>query len=63
MEIEKYSCHDDHWVMDGIVGSLYCTPEMNITLYVNYSGIKGKNLSGLNGTNVKKNWEKDNPYE
>ena len=26
-----------------IVESLYCTPETNITLYVNYTGIKIKN--------------------
>ena len=27
-----------------IVESLYCTPETNIALYVNYTGIKRKNL-------------------
>ena len=32
--------HDEHWVMYGSVESLYCTPETNITLYVNYTGIK-----------------------
>ena len=27
-----------------IVESLYCTPETNITLYVNYTGIKIKKI-------------------
>ena len=32
--------YDEHWVMYRIVESLYCTPETNFTLYVNYIGIK-----------------------
>ena len=35
----KYSYHDEHWVKYEIVESLYCTPETNITVYVNYTGI------------------------
>lgn len=31
---------DDHWVMYASAESLDCTPEMNITLCVNYIGIK-----------------------
>ena len=40
MEINESTCHDEHWVMYGIVESLYNIPETNITLYVNYTGIK-----------------------
>ena len=32
------------WVMYRIVESLYCTPETNITLYVNYTEIKIKTI-------------------
>lgn len=32
--------HDEYWVMYGRVESLYYTPETNVTLCVNYSGIK-----------------------
>ena len=39
MEI-KDCTGDEHWVMYGIVESMYCTPETNITLYVNYTQIK-----------------------
>lgn len=31
---------DELWVMDGRVESLYCTPDMNIMVCVNYTGIK-----------------------
>ena len=34
----EYTSSDDHWVMYRIVELLYWTPE--ITLYVNYTGIK-----------------------
>ena len=44
MEINEYTYHDEHWEMYRIVESLYCTPETNITLYVNCTGIKIKNL-------------------
>ena len=37
---QECTCLDEHWVMYGTVGSLYYTPESNITLYVNYAGIK-----------------------
>ena len=30
--------YDEHQVMYRIVESLYCTPETNITYYVNYTG-------------------------
>ena len=36
---------DEHWVVCGSVESLYCTPEPNITLYVNYIETKNKNLT------------------
>lgn len=38
--MKERTCHDDHWVMFGSAESLYCTPETNITLPVNYTGIK-----------------------
>ena len=31
------TCYDKHQVLYGGVESLYCTPEINITLYVNWS--------------------------
>ena len=43
MMIKECTC-DGHWVIYGIVESLYCTPETNITLYVNYAGTKIENL-------------------
>ena len=33
---KEYTC-DEHWVICGIAELLYCTPEANITLYVNYT--------------------------
>ena len=39
MGIKEDTC-DEHWVLDIIVESLYCTSKTNITLYVNYTGIK-----------------------
>jgi len=36
---EEYTYGDEHWVMYRIVPSLDCTPETNITLYVNSTGI------------------------
>ena len=35
----EHMYQDEHWVKHRIVGSLYCTPTANITLYVNYTGI------------------------
>ena len=43
IRIKECAC-DEHWVMYGIVESLYSTLETNITLYVNYTGIKIKFL-------------------
>ena len=34
MQIKEDTC-DEHWVLYGIIGSLYCTPETNTTLYIN----------------------------
>ena len=34
MRIKEGTC-DEHWVLHVSVGSLNCTPEINITLYVN----------------------------
>ena len=39
MGIKEDTC-DKHPVMYGRVESLCCTPETNITLYVNYTGVK-----------------------
>lgn len=39
MGIKEYNCCDEHRVMDGGAESLYCTPEPNITLRVNYARI------------------------
>ena len=39
-EIKEYTYHDEHRVMYRVVESLYCTPETNITLYVNYLEFK-----------------------
>lgn len=40
MEIKESTCHDKHWVINGVVESiLYFIPETIITLYVNYTGI------------------------
>ena len=36
----EYAYCDEHGIMQGSAESLYCTPETNITLYVNYTGIK-----------------------
>ena len=36
MEIQEGTC-DEHQVSDGSVDSLNCTPEINITLYVNWN--------------------------
>lgn len=35
MGMKDYTCYDEHWVVYGIVQSLYSTPETNITLYAN----------------------------
>ena len=32
MQIKEGTCCDEHQVMYGIVESLYCTPETNVTL-------------------------------
>ena len=42
-EYQEYIYLDEHLVRYGIVESLYCTPEMDIILYVNDTGIKSKN--------------------
>ena len=39
MGIKERTCPNEHEVMNGIAESLYYTPETNITLYVNYTGI------------------------
>ena len=39
---EYLSC--EHWEMYRIVESLYCTPDINIILWVNYTGVKIKNM-------------------
>lgn len=36
---QEYTYYDEHWVVYRIE-SLYCSPETNITLYDNYTGIK-----------------------
>ena len=46
-----------HWVIPGIVESLHCTPELNITPYVNYTKSKVKKkhdyLSSLWNVSIK----------
>ena len=37
---QECTCHDEHWVMYGIVESLYCTQETNITLNISDTRIK-----------------------
>ena len=39
MGIKECTCRDEHWVLYGSVESLYCTPETDITLYVNSTRI------------------------
>lgn len=36
MGTKQCTCHDEHGVVYGTVELLYCTPEANISLYVNY---------------------------
>ena len=55
-EIKEYLHHDEHWVMYRIVKSLYCTPETNVTLHINYTGIKIKNKK-----KKKAQWERQLP--
>ena len=40
MGIKEHTYGDEHRVLYGSVGSLYCTPETNITLYVNQMELK-----------------------
>ena len=40
MGIKECNCCDKYWMMYQIVESLNCTPETNITLYVNYTETK-----------------------
>ena len=35
---------DEHWVMDRIAESLYCTTETNVTLHINHTAIKKINF-------------------
>lgn len=42
MGIKDCNFRDERRVMYGSGESLYCTPETNITLYANYTGIKTK---------------------
>ena len=42
---EGYTYPNEHRVMYRIVESLYCTPETNVTLYVNYTRIKKINTN------------------
>ena len=42
MRIKECPCCDKHWVMHGIVYSLYRILETNVTLYINYTEIKIK---------------------
>ena len=45
MGIEDYIYHDEHWVMCRIFEPLYCMPETNMTLYVNYTRVKINDVS------------------
>ena len=48
MEIKEDTYCDEDWVMYRTVESLCCTPETNITLYVNYTRSLKNNNSKLN---------------
>lgn len=39
MGIKECAC-DEHWAMYRGVDSLYCIPEANVTLYIDYNGIE-----------------------
>ena len=39
-EVMECTSLDECWVIHGIAESLYCTPETNVTLYVNYAEIQ-----------------------
>ena len=39
--VKEYICHDEHWVMCGIVN--HYIVHLKLTLYVNCTGIKIKN--------------------
>lgn len=51
VETEQCTCQDEHWEMYGITESLHCTPETNVALYVDYTGIRIK--SPINFFNLK----------
>ena len=38
--IKEGTCCDEHWVFYGNAEAPYYTPETDITLYVNYTGIE-----------------------
>ena len=38
--IKQYTSRDEHWVLYGIIESLYCTHESNIIPHVNYLELK-----------------------
>ena len=40
---KECTCHDGPWGMYRMIESPYCTSQANITLYVNYTGMKIKN--------------------
>lgn len=40
MRMKEGTCHDEHWVTHGRVGSLHGTPGINITLYTNWNFFK-----------------------
>lgn len=44
VETELCTCQDEHWEMYGITESLHCTPKTSVTLYVDDTGIRIKNL-------------------
>lgn len=44
---QEYTNHDEHWVMYRKAEPLYYTPETNIILYDDYTGIKTKNLKKM----------------
>ena len=46
--IKEGTGHHEHRVKRGSVELLYCTPEANVTLYVNYTGIKIKSKNKIN---------------
>ena len=47
MRIKEHTSHDGQWTTYRSVEWLYCAPETNIILYINYIAIKYKTLKNV----------------